>query len=128
MLVKEPAEYPEPDQDNSAGEMLLPDERNENAPPGAPSPHKAVVCCHLPGQVRHLKWWLMKFIVDQVDIFHLYAKRRNDKRTEIQLKIQYSRNPSVFITTPKVGVTGLNPKAANHAEIPQKFLLVNEKR
>jgi len=128
MLVKEPAEYPEPDQDDASRETLLPEERNENAPPSAPPPHKGVLFCPLPGQVCHLKWWLTKYFADNVDIFHIYAEMGNDERTEMQLKFQDSRNPSVFITTPKVGGTGLNLTAANHAVITQKFWVLNEQR
>jgi len=115
MLVNEPAQYPEPDQDDESREVLLPEnDRYENALPGAPPPQKAVLFCPLPGQVRHLKWWLTTFFVDNVDIFHMYAEMGNDERTEMQLKFQDSRNPSVFITTPKVGGTDLNLTAANH--------------
>jgi len=52
----------------------------------------------------------------------------NDEHTEMQLKFQDSRNPSVFITTHKVGRTGLNLTAANHAVITQKFRILNEQR
>jgi len=126
MLVDKPAEYPEPDQDDASSETLLPEETNKNAPPTAPPPHKAVLFCPLPGQVRHLKWWLTNFFADNVDIFYMCAKMGNDERTEMQLQLQYSRNPSVFITTPKVGRTGLNLTAANHAVITQKFWVLNE--
>ena len=128
VLVKEPAEYPEPDQYNASRETLLPEEINKNAPPSAPPPQKAVLFCPLPGQVRYLKWWLTRFFVDNVDIFHMYPKMGNDECTEMQLKFQNSRNPSVFISTPKVGVTGLNFTAANHAVITQKFWVLNEQR
>jgi SNF2 family DNA or RNA helicase len=56
----------------------------------------------------------------------MYAKMGNDESTEMQLKFQDSRNPSVIITTPKVGGTGLNLTAANHAVITQKFWVLNE--
>jgi len=116
MLEKEPADYPEPDQDNEIGEAVLPEQdRNENALPGAPPPHKAVQFCLLPGLVRHLKWWLPKFSADNVDIFHMYAEMSKDERTEMQLKFQDSPNLSVFITTRKVGGTGIHRAAANHA-------------
>jgi len=117
MLVKKPAEYPEPDKDDTLREMLFPEQRNDNALPSAPPPQKAVLFCPLPDQVRHLKWWRMKFFGDNVDIFHMYAEMGNDERTEMQIKFQDSQNPSVFITTPKVGGTGLNLTAANHAVI-----------
>jgi len=127
MLVNEPAEYPEPDQDDESREaLLLEQDRYENALPGAPPPQKAVLFCLLPGQVRHLKWSLTKFFADNVDIFHMSAEMGNDERTEMQLKFQDSRNPSVFITTPKVGGTGLNLTAANHAVITQKIRVLNE--
>jgi len=54
VLVKEPAEYPEPDQDEASRETLHPEERIKNAPPSAPPPQKAVLLCPLPGPVRHL--------------------------------------------------------------------------
>jgi hypothetical protein len=49
----------------------------------------------------------------------------NDEDTEMQLKLQDSRNPSVFVTTPKVGGTRLNLTAANHAVITQTFWVLN---
>jgi len=42
-----------------------------------------------------------------------------------QLEFQDSPNPSVFVTTPKVGGTGLNLTAANHAVITQLFWVLN---
>jgi len=85
-----------------------------------------VLFCPLPGRVCYLKGRLTKSFADHVDIFHMFAEMGNDKRTEIQLKSQDSRNPSVFVTTPKVGGTGLNLTAANHAVITQKFWVLNE--
>jgi len=129
MLVIGHAEYPKPDEDDPLREALLPEqERHENALPSAPPPQKAVLFCPLPGQVRHLKWWLTKYFADHVDIFHMYAEMGNDERTEMQLRFQDSHNPSVFVTTPKVGGTGLNLTAANHAVITQKFWVLNEQR
>jgi len=129
MLVKEPAEYPEPDEDEASNEALLHEpESNQCALPSAPPPRKAVLFCPLPGQVRHLKWWLTKFFADHLDIFYMYAEMGNNERTEMQLKFQDSPNPSVFVTTPKVGGTGLNLTAANHAVITQKFWVLNEQR
>jgi len=127
MLVNEPAENPKPDLDEESREALLPEQdRYENVLPGAPPPQKAVLFCLLPGQVRHLKWCLTKFFADNVDVFHMYAEMCHDKCTEMQLKFQDSRNPSVFITTPKVGGTGLNFGAANHAVITHKIWVLNE--
>jgi len=85
-----------------------------------------VLFCPLPGEVRHLKRWLTKYFADHVDIFHMYAEMDNDERTEMQLRFQDSRNPSVFVTTPKVGGTGLYLTAANHVVMTQKFWELNE--
>jgi len=129
MLVKEPAEYPKPDEDEASNDALLHEpESNKCSLPSAPPPQKAVLFCPLPGQVRHLKWWLTKFFADHLDIFYVYAEMGNDEDTEMQLKFQDSPNPSVFVTTPKVGGTGLNLTAANHAVITQKFWVLNEQR
>jgi hypothetical protein len=129
LLVNAPAEYPEPDEDEASNEALLHEpERYESALPCAPLPQKAVLFCPLPGQVRHLKWWLTKFFGDHLDIFYMYAEMGNDERTEIQLKFEDSPNPSVFVTTPKVGGTGLNLTAANDAVITQNFWVLNEQR
>jgi len=129
MLVNEPAEYPEPDQDDESREALFPEQdKTDNALPSAPSPQQAVLFCPLPGQVHHLKWGLTKYFADHVDKFHLYAEMRNDGCTETQLKFQDSRNPSGFVTTPNVGGTGLNHAAPNHAVWTQKFRVLNEQR
>jgi hypothetical protein len=57
MPVEEPAEYPEPDDDEVSDEALL-QQRESNKFPlaSAPPPEKAVQFCPLPGQVSHLKW------------------------------------------------------------------------
>jgi hypothetical protein len=129
MLVKEPAEYPEHDEDEASNEVLLhqPDS-NKCALPSAPPPHKVVLFCPLPGQVCHLKWWHTQFFADHLDNFYMYVEMGNDERTEMQLTFQDSPNPSVFVTTPTVGGTGLNLTAANHAVITQKFWVLNEQR
>lgn len=58
----------------------------------------------------------------------MYAEMSNDKRAEMQLKSQDSRTPSVFVTTPKVGRTGLNLTAANDAVITQRFWVMNKQQ
>jgi len=127
MLVNEPAEYPEPDQDDKLKEVLHPVQvRHDNALPSAPPLQKAVLFCPLPGQVCHLKWWLTKYFADHVDTFHMYAEMGHDECTEMQLKLQGSQIHSVFVTTPKVGSTGLYLRAANHAVTTQKFWVLNE--
>ena len=70
----------------------------------------------------------MKFCVDHVDIFHMSAAMGNDKCTEMQLKIQDSRHPWVFISTPNVGRRCLNLIAANDVVITQKFWVFSEQR
>jgi SNF2 family DNA or RNA helicase len=80
----------------------------------------------LPGQVHHLKWSLPNIFVDYLDIFYSYAEMDNDEQTEMQLKFQDSPNPSVVVTTPKVGSSGLTLTAENHAVITQKLWVLNE--
>jgi len=122
-------DYREPDKDNLLEEVLLPEQkRHENALSSALSPQKAVLFCLLPGQVRHVQWWLIKYFADNVDIFHMYAEMGNDERTEMQLKFQDSRNSSVFVMTPKVSGTGLNLTATNRAVITQKFWVLNKQQ
>jgi len=128
MLVKWPAMYPEPDQDDKLREALfLEPVRNENALP-AVSSHKEVLFCPLPGQVQHLKCWLTKYFADHEEMFQIYAGMGSDERTEMQIKFQDSRNPSEYVTTLNVGGTGLNVTAANHAVRIQKFWVLNEQR
>jgi len=129
MLVKEPVEYPKPDENEASNEALLHEpESNKCSFPDAPPPQMAVLCCPQPGHVCHVKWWLTKFFADHLDIFYRYAEMGNDERTEMQLKFQDSPNPSVFVTTPNVGGTGLNLTAANLAVMTQKFWVLNELR
>ena len=118
MLVRELAEYP-------------PAELEKDLPEAAEFvssdlPQKAVLLCPPPGQVRHLQWWIQQYFGDYIDIFWIYTEMYSQEWTEMQLRFQDSRNPSVFITTPKVGGTGLNLTAANHAVITQKFWVLNE--
>ena len=56
----------------------------------------------------------------------MFVEMGNDEHAELQLKFQDSHNPFVFVTTPKVGGTGLNLTAANHAVITQKFWVLDE--
>jgi len=58
----------------------------------------------------------------------MFAEMGNNERIEMQLNFQDLPNPSVFVTTAKVGRTGLNLTAANHAVITQKFWVLNEQR
>ena len=51
-----------------------------------------------------------------------------DDRTELMNEFQNTARCAVFLTTTKVGGTGLNLVAANHAVILQKPWLLNEQR
>jgi len=61
-----------------------------------------------------------------MDIFYMYAEMGNDKGTEMQLIFQDLPIPSMFVTTPKVGATGLILTAANHVVITQKLWVLAE--
>ena len=127
MLVKEPVEYPEPDEDKASNKALLhKPERNKCTLPSALPPQKAVLFCPLPGQVRNSMWLRTKFFADHLDIFYMYAEMGNDECAEMQLKFQDSPNLNVFVTTPKVGGTDLNLTAGNQAVITQKLWVLNE--
>ena len=127
MLVNESAEYPQPDEDDASNEVLLHEPQSLNSTlPLAPPPQKGVLCCPLRGEVGHLEWWLTQFFADHLDILYIFAEMSNDECSEMQLKFQDLPNPSVFVTTPKVGGTGLNITAANLAVITQKFWVLNE--
>jgi len=116
MLVNAPTEYPEPDKDEASNVVLLHEpERYESASPRSPPPQKWMIFCPLPGQVRHLGWWLTMFNADHLDVVYMYGEMGSDERTEMQLKFQDSPNPSVFVTKLKVAGTGRNLTAANHA-------------
>ena len=56
----------------------------------------------------------------------MYIEMDNDELTEMQRKFQDSQSLYVFLTTPKVGDTGVNHTAANHTAITQKFWVLNE--
>jgi len=129
MLAKEPAEYPKLDKDEASNEALLRNpESNESSSPLAPPPQKVVLFSSLPAQVCDLKWWLTKSFGDHLDIVNMYSEMGNDERTEMQLKFHDLPNPSVFVTTLKVGGIVLNHTAANHAVMTQKFGVLNEQR
>jgi SNF2 family DNA or RNA helicase len=127
MRVNKSAEYTKPEKDEASNEVLL---RKAESLTGtlrsALHLQKAVLFCPLPAHFHHLKWWLTKCILDNLKIFYTYAEMGNDERTEMQLKFQDSPNPSVFVTPPKVGGTGLNLTAADYAVITQKFWLLHD--
>jgi len=129
MLGIEPVGYPKPDNDDESREALLPlKDRNDNSLPNELLPLKAAQYCPLPVPVCHLKWWLTKYFVDPVDIFHMYAEMGNDEYTQMWLKFQDSWNPSGFVTTPKLGGTGLTFIDANDSVMAQMFWVLNEQR
>ena len=129
MLVNKLEEYLNSDEDEVSNEVLLHKlEGNDSALHCAPPPQMVMLFCPLPGHVRLLKWWLTMLFADHLNNFYMYAEMGNDECTEMQLKFQDSPNPSVFLTTPKVGGTGLNSTAANHAITTQKIWVLNEQR
>jgi SNF2 family DNA or RNA helicase len=126
MLVKEPVEYPESENDEASnGRLLYESESKRSALPLTPFPQKTVLLCSLPGEARHLKWRLTKILPGHLDIIDTYSEMGNDQWTKMGLKFQDLPNPSVFVTTPRVGGTGLNLTAANHVVITQKFWVLN---
>jgi hypothetical protein len=92
------------------------------------SSRKAVLFYPAPDQVGHLKWLLTTIFADNVDIFQMYAEMGSDESTEMELKFQDSRNPAVFVTTPKVGGSSLYLTAANHAVRTETFWVLNAQR
>ena len=79
MLVNEPAEYPEPDNDNVSNDALPHEpERNKCTLPSAPPAQQAVLSCPLPGRIRHFKWWLRKWFPGLLGIFSMYAEMGSD--------------------------------------------------
>jgi SNF2 family DNA or RNA helicase len=56
----------------------------------------------------------------------MYSEMGNDEDTELQLKPQDSPNRSGFLTTPKVGRTGLNLTAGNHVVLTQQFWVLDK--
>jgi hypothetical protein len=94
--------------------------------PHAPPLQKTLQICPLPGQGCYLTWWLTNILADNLDIFNMYSEMGNDERTDMQLTFQHSSNPSVFVTTPTVGGTGVNLTAEKHVVIAQKFRVLND--
>jgi len=128
MLVDEPAEYRELEADEATYEVVLLEPGSDKSSlPRAPPPQNAALFCPLPAQVCQLKWRLTKFLADDLDIFYMLVEMGNVERTEMLLKFQDSPNPSVFVTTPKVGGTGLNLTAVNNAVMTQKFWVLIER-
>ena len=122
LLVKKLAGYPKHAQNGASSEVLLYEsETPENAFVGAPPQQKAVHFCPLPGQVRHLIWWLVKYFVNNIDVLHMCAEIGNANQTEMELTFQKSQNPSVFISTLKVEVLECKHSAAITIGVPMKI-------
>ena len=90
-------------------------------------PQKAVMFCPLPGQVRHVAWWLRLSFAAVVTIT-MSSEDTTERRTELMNEFQHTSSCAVFVTTTKIGGTGLNLVAANHAVILQKPWVLNEQR
>jgi len=126
--VNEALESPESNQDNASRERLCPKHvRHEHTLPSTP-PQMGVLFCPLSGQVHDLEWWRMKCFADGVVVFHIYADIGKDDDTEMQRRFQYSQHPSVFITAPTVGGTGLTLTAGNSALVTHKFWVLHQQR
>ena len=102
-------------------------DRAEQFETPVPSPlrQKAVMFCPLPGQVWHVQWWL-RHNFSQVHLVRMLSDDSPDNRTELMNEFQNTARCAVFLTTTKVGGTGLNLVAANHAVILQKPWVLNE--
>ena len=93
-----------------------------------PSPlrQKAVIC-PLPGQVQHVQWWLRHNFF-QVHLVRMMSDDYPDNRTKLMNEFQNAARCAVFLTTTKVGGTGLNLMAANHVVTLQKPWILNKQR
>ena len=112
----------------SATIPLLDDRQQHSSNPiPSPLPQKAVIFCPLPGQVRHVQWWLRQNF-GQVHVVPMLSEDSADDRTELMNEFQSLGRCAVFLTTTKVGGTGLNLITANDAVILQKPWVLNEQR
>lgn len=100
--------------------------RREKSLFGALPPQQVVLCCGLPCQVHHLEWWLTKHCVHHLDRFCIYPEMSNVECSEMQLTFRDIPYPLVFLTTPKVSWTGLNPTTANNVVVPWIFQALNK--
>jgi hypothetical protein len=100
----------------------------EEEPLESSLPQKAVMFCPLPGQVRHVAWWLELQYGVEVSVITMTSADSAERRTELMSEFHNAENCTVFITTTKVGGTGLNLVAANHAVVLQKPWVLNEQR
>ncbi|KAF8528751.1 hypothetical protein BDD12DRAFT_810984 [Trichophaea hybrida] len=94
----------------------------------SPLPQKAVLLCSLPGQVPHQIWWIHRHFNNDIEVIGTVSEDSANRCSEV---ISNFHNPpwrSVFITTTKIGDTGLNLIAANHAVILQKPWVLNEQQ
>ena len=83
--------------------------------------------CLLPGQVQHVQWWL-RHNFSQVYLVLILSNDSPDDRMELMNEFQNTARCAVFLTTMKVGGTGLNLVVANHVVILQKPCVLNEQR
>jgi len=127
MLIDEPAEYPQPGNEDVFSVLRADEpERYNGDLLGASPPQKAVLCYPHYCQVGYSKYWLTKYSPERVDIFIIYGKMGNNEHTEMQLKFQNLSNLFMFRTTLTVSETSLNLSVANHSGITQKFCVLNE--
>ena len=86
------------------------------APVPSPLRQKAVMFCPLPGQERHVQWWLWHNF-SQVHLVRMLSDDSPDDCMDLMHEFQYTARCAVVLTTTKVGGTGLNLVAANHSII-----------
>lgn len=127
MLLNEPGEYTEPNYDE-VSTVVLPQksERVENMLPITPSKYMVVILCFLSGHVSHLNQWLTNNSSVNVEIIHMYTKMGNDECLEMQFNFPDLQNPSLLISTPKVGATDLTLSTINYSVIIQILWILNE--
>ena len=69
---------------------LLDDRQQHSSDPvRSPLPQKAVIFCPLPGEVRHVRWWLRQNF-GQVKVVQMLSEDSSDKRQELMEEFQVS--------------------------------------
>lgn len=128
MLVYEPAQYTESDQDDTLkAVLLLEQEIDADELPSAP-PMRNVVPCYPPsGYARNSSWSLTKYFKDQVYLFNMYTDMANDEPADILVKQQDSLDFSGLSTMLIVGGTAIYHSATYVAVRIQMSWVLNTK-
>ena len=93
-------------------------DRAEQFEPPVPSPlrQNAVMYCPLSSEIQHIQWWLWHNF-SEVHLVRMLSDDSSDNCTEHMNDFQNKARCTVLLTTTKVGGTGLNLVAANHAVV-----------